>query len=99
MSQGRPSKWTGMIAQVRVVIARSICSGSMLYVSASTSTSTGTRPTWAIGHTVVAQVTAGVITSAPGCSGRSLRGLVRAATASRFALEPEFTITAWRTPR
>ena len=83
-----------MIARVRGVIARSICSGSMLRLAASTSTSTGVSPACAIGQTVVAHVTAGVMTSSPGASGRSSCGLVSVASASRFALEPELTMTA-----
>ena len=35
MSAGSPSKWTGMIARVRLVILRSMSAGSMLYVAAS----------------------------------------------------------------
>jgi len=66
ISQGRPKRWTSIMARVLGVMAFSISWGDMLKVSRSTSTRTGVSPRFKIGNTVVAQVTAGVMTSSPG---------------------------------
>jgi hypothetical protein len=53
------------MARVFGPIIASTCLTSMLNVSGSTSTKAGTSPFFTIGATVVAKVSAGVITSAP----------------------------------
>src|SRR5712692_3787346 len=70
----------------------------MFSVSGSMSTTTGTRPCWMRGQTVVDQDKAGTITSSPGWSRGETAGLHSAETASRFADDPEFTITPWPKP-
>src|SRR3954470_13158469 len=82
-----------MTARVRGPIARSISLGPMLKVAGSMSTITGTRPHWMTGQTVVAQESAGTITSSPGFSPSAVAGLAGAATASKLADEPELFMT------
>src|SRR5204862_4935380 len=74
-------------------IAFSISLGSILKVAGSMSTMTGINPHWITGHTVVDHERAGTITSSPGFSPALVAGLASAATASRFAEEPEWFIT------
>src|SRR6266404_3932444 len=64
------------------------------------STSTGTQPALMTGHTVVLHVTAGTRTSSPGASRKRAlrRGFAVAAMSKRLALDPLFTMIAWRTP-
>src|SRR5215470_11086527 len=57
--------WTGMMALVRGVIARSTALGSMLSVVGSTSTSTGLPPWWITTLAVAGKVMALVMTSSP----------------------------------
>ena len=65
----------------------------------STSRSTGTRPFWIRGFTVVGKPVAQVITSSPGSSRSSFRSSeVSALAATRFAEEPEFTVRQCLTP-
>ena len=66
MSHIWPKRWTGMIAFVRLVIARSILLGSMLNVRGSISTNTGNAPTRAIHPAVAKKVNGVVMTSSPG---------------------------------
>ena len=68
-------------------------------VSRSTSTSTGTSPTLTSGKYVVDHATAGTSTSSPGCRRPGNAGFISTAAATRFAEEPELTMTACRTPR
>ena len=101
-SKGLPSVCASMMPRVRGESASSSQRVSMLYVprsSGSTSRKTGTRPFCRIGLMVVGKLVAVVIISSPGCSCLSPRlGEVRAASASRFADEPELTSMACRTP-
>src|SRR6185369_1903543 len=99
MSQALPSRCTGSSARVRGPTARATASGSIVNVSRSTSTSTGTSPTFTSGKYVVDHATAGTMTSSPGTRGRGKAGLTNVAAATRLAEEPEFTITASATPR
>ena len=99
MSQALPSRCTGSSARVRGPMAPATAAGSIVKVSRSTSTRTGTSPAFTSGKYVVDQATAGTTTSSPATSGRGRAGLTRAATATRFADEPELTITASATPR
>ena len=65
----------------------------MLYVSGSQSTNTGTSEFWNIGFTVVGKPAATATTSSPAFRARSPSlGEVRAESAIRFALEPEFAV-------
>ncbi len=80
-----------MIALVRGVIAASICSGSMLKVSSSTSTNTGLAPTCKILLAEAINVNGVVITSSP----------APMACASKIvckAVVPEEVAMAWRVP-
>ena len=71
----------------------------MLYDGIVTSQKTGTSPFWIIGFTVVGKPAATVITSSPGWSRRLPRaGEVRAESASRLALDPEFVRRENRVP-
>ena len=56
---------TGRIARVRGVIAASTWSGSIVHLSASTSTNTGSAPAATAAYGVAANVSAGTITSSP----------------------------------
>jgi len=99
MSQALPSRCTGISARVRGPMAPAAAAGSIVKVSRSTSTSTGTSPTFTSGKYVVDQATAGTMTSSPATRGRGNEGFTRAAAATRFADEPELTMTASATPR
>src|SRR6185437_11646174 len=66
ISQGLPAKCTGRIARVRAVMAASIAAGSMFWVAASTSASTGLKPAWMIALTEAQKVIGVVMTSEPG---------------------------------
>ena len=66
MSAGRPSWWTGMIALVRGVMARSAASGSRLNVRGSTSAKTGVAPHCQTELAVAMNDIDGTITSSPG---------------------------------
>src|ERR1700733_9091628 len=72
---------------------------SISYPGTDTSTNTGTSRFWKIGFTVVGKPAATVSTSSPGFSARTPSfGEVSALSATRFALDPEFTRLADRTP-
>src|SRR4051794_16408065 len=58
--------WTTIIPLVRSVIAASILVGSMHQVSGSTSTNTGTPPTYFTAFAVAMYVSEGTMTSSPG---------------------------------
>ena len=66
MSATWPYRLTGMIALVRGVMAASINDASMLQVSGSMSTNTGTPPSSTIISAVAAKVNGVVMTSSPG---------------------------------
>src|SRR4029079_17255016 len=63
---GSPAKRTAMYARVFDVRAAMTASSDALSVSASTSTSTGVAPTWAITSALAANVHVGTMTSSPG---------------------------------
>jgi hypothetical protein len=87
------------IPRVRGESAEAALSRLIARVSGSTSTKTGTSPSWTKGHTVVGQASAGTRTSSPGDQGASPRERRSiTSTASRLADDPELTITAWRAP-
>ena len=87
-----PSACAIIIALVFGPIAASSWVPIASYVPISTSTTTGFKPFWIIGFTVVGKPIATVTTSSPALSalGPSF-GLVRAESATRFALLPLFT--------
>ncbi len=66
MSAGRPTWWTGMIALVRGVIARSAATGSRLQVAGSMSAKTGVAPHCQTALAVAMKLSDGTITSSPG---------------------------------
>ena len=66
MSAGWPYRCTGMMAQVRGVIAASMRCGSMLWVCSSGSTGTGVAPACVTASQVAMKVLDGTITSSPG---------------------------------
>ena len=92
MAQGRPNRCTGSTARVRAVTARSAKSGSRFMLSSSTSTNTGSAPTWLMASAVAKKVNGVVITSSPGPMPRARRAMTRASV-------PELQPTAWATPR
>ena len=99
-SKGLPSVWASITARVRSDRASSRRETSMLAVSGSTSTKTGTAPYWNSGETVVGNPAATVITSSPRAIRRSpSSGAVSVMKASRLAEEPEFTSRADCMPR
>src|SRR5262245_11879434 len=61
-----PYRWTGRMALVRGVIRASTWAGSIVYVTGSTSTYTGTAPQYVMAHDVAMNVMGTVITSSPG---------------------------------
>src|SRR5262245_57668718 len=61
-----PYRWTGRMAFVRGVIRASTWAGSIVYVTGSTSTYTGTAPQYVMAHDVAMNVMGTVITSSPG---------------------------------
>ena len=73
-----PNRCTGTMAFVRGVMASSIFWGSILNVSHSTSTSTGTSPRSAITSAVATYVNAGTIISSPLCSPSDIRAICSA---------------------
>src|SRR5204862_84864 len=86
-SHGLPRVCGSSRARVFGPRAASRSRGFTLYVPTSQSTKTGTSPPWTRGASVVGNVTAGVMTSSPGRSGRSRSGDISAMTAARFAVE------------
>ena len=81
-----------MIARVLGVSRRSTCSGSSVYVSASTSASTGSAPARSMPTIVGTQVFAAVITSSPA-------RMPQASSASVIASVPDATPTACAAPQ
>ena len=66
----------------------------------STSTKTGLSPNWISGQMVVGHAIAGTSTQSPGFNrGLEIVGLIRDSIISKFADEPELTITKCFTPR
>ena len=91
--------WAIMTALVRGLRADASCVTSMLSVTGSTSTNTGTTPCWMAGATVVGKPAATVMTSSPGRMRRSpSRGEVSVEKATRLADEPELTSRHSETP-
>ncbi|KAI9030634.1 hypothetical protein DFJ74DRAFT_657192 [Hyaloraphidium curvatum] len=70
----------------------------MLNVPGSTSTNTGLSPSCSIGATDVDQHTAGTSTASPLSNFCSLEGSISAHSISKFAEEPELTMTACGAP-
>lgn len=68
-----PYRLTGMMARVRGVMAASIRPASMLAVSGSMSTNTGTPPASTIISAVAAKVKGLVMTSSPGSRPSAIR--------------------------
>ena len=98
-AHGLPSVCGTTIARVFSETAASSSVGSTLYVPSSQSTNTGTRWFCTIGASVAGTVSAGVITSSPGCSGRSRCGDIIDIIAARLATEAELTTTKSRAPK
>ena len=92
MSHAAPYRWTGRIAFVRSVIAASIRAGSIVNVTGSMSTKTGTAPTLLMDSGVAKNVNGVVMTSSPGPT-PSARSPITSASV------PEFTPIACFTPR
>ena len=76
------------MARVRGVMAASMASGSMFWVSASTSASTGVRPACRMALTVAQKVSGVVMTSEPGSS-------PAATMLTCIAAVQEFTPATW----
>src|SRR5689334_15763029 len=68
MSAGWPYRWTGMMPFVLGEIAASTCSGSRHQVAGSTSTNTGSAPTYRTALAVAMYVMDGTMTSSPGAT-------------------------------
>src|SRR6516165_4045642 len=92
MSTGSPAKCTGMIARVRLVMAASACSRSILRESSPTSTNTGRAPTRTITFAVATKLSAGVMTSSPGPMPQASSAISRPAVA-------EVSVRTGRPPR
>ena len=83
---------TGMIARVRGVIFASTCPTSIVQVTGSLSTSTGTAPASTTGSAHEMMVKVGRMTSSPGCRSSSL-------TATWSAAVPLTTATPYLRPQ
>ena len=97
---GLPNECASIIAFVFELSAASIFETSMLCVSDSISTKTGTAPNCRIGFTVVGKPAATLITSSPCLMARSPNlDEVSAEKAKRFADEPEEVVNKNLTPK
>ena len=92
MSAGCPYRWTGTMARVRGVTARSSAAGSIVSDSGCTSTKRTSAPVRQIASTVATNVNGTVITSSPA-------PMPAAVSAMNRALVPELTPTACSVPQ
>ena len=95
MSQEFPRTLTNKIALVLWVIFVSNFSSSIFSVLGFISTNTGFKLDWTIGHNDVDQHSVGIIISSSFFNLFFLYGLIRHCKASRFADDPELTISEY----